>query len=104
MSTKSHSKRKPTTSKIKAVQAFEFVINKAREFQIVNEWTQQTLERLNELRKAEWPLQKAAKSFIASEAFVRPTLLSTTGEVLKAPAPPEEPEQVEDPRARDKRG
>ena len=76
----------------KAVQAFEFVINKAREFQIVNQWTQQTLERLNELRKSEWPLQKAAKRFIATDAFIRPTLLSTTGDVLKAPAPPEEPE------------
>ena len=81
----------------KAVQAFEFVINKAREFQIVNQWTQQTLERLNELRKAEWPLQKAAKRFIATEAFIRPTLLSTTGDVLKAPAPPEEPEPEPEP-------
>jgi len=76
----------------KAVQAFEFVINKAREFQIVNQWTQQTLERLNELRKAEWPLQKAAKRFVAESAFSRPSLLDTSGEVLKAPEPEPEPE------------
>ena len=40
----------------KAVQAFEFVINKAREFQIVNQWTQKP-KRLNETNKTEWPLQ-----------------------------------------------
>ena len=76
----------------KAVQAFEFVINKAREFQIVNEWTQQTLERLNELRKSEWPLQKSAKSFVSTTAFIRPSLLTASGEVLKAPEPVEEPQ------------
>ncbi len=48
----------------KAVLAFEITVNKAREFQIVNEWSERTLVQLNRLRREIWPLQKEAKSFI----------------------------------------
>ena len=48
----------------KAVQAYETTINKARELQVINAWTKQTLVALNKLRRAQYPLQKDAMTFV----------------------------------------
>lgn len=60
---------KASAAEDKAVSAFETTVNRAKEFQVANTWTKQTLVALNKLRRAQWPLQKDAKVFVDSLAI-----------------------------------
>jgi hypothetical protein len=72
----------------KAVQAYETTINKAREFQVANAWTKQTLQALNKLRRAEWPLQKDAKVYVDEVAIGPPPPIGAERQaVADAPTP-----------------
>ncbi len=64
----------------KAVQAFETTVEKGREFQVVNTWTQKTLVSLNKLRKSMWPLQKDAKVFVDLRVVATPRYTDAKGE------------------------
>ncbi|MBT6432931.1 MAG: tetratricopeptide repeat protein, partial [Deltaproteobacteria bacterium] len=70
-----------------AVQQYESVIERSREYQIANKWTKSTLVALNELRKSEWPLQKDAKRYVEPIAFGTPGLVSLDGTNYTPPAP-----------------
>ena len=75
----------------KAVEAFETTITRARELQVINEWTKQTLVALNKLRRGEWPLQKDAKIFVDTVAVAPPPLRGSDGErVVQSTLPPAE--------------
>jgi len=60
----------------KAVMAFETTVTRAREFQVANRWTKQTLLALNKLRAKSWPIQKDAKDFIDVFALGLPPQLN----------------------------
>lgn len=62
----------------KAVSHFERTIKKARQNNIVNEWTKKTLESLNEYRPSKYPLYKEARK--APEMSVRAGLPLETKE------------------------
>nr|ADI21625.1 hypothetical protein [uncultured myxobacterium HF0130_06F04] len=83
-----------------AVQQYEQVIERSREYQIANEWTDATLVALNKLRKAEWPLQKPAKDYIEDVGYSSPRLLTNDG-ALYEPPPPPEPELIVEPEQTD---
>ena len=72
---------KASAAEDKAVQAYETTVNRAKEFQVANTWTKQTLVALNKLRRAEWPLQKDAKVFVDTLAIGVP-------QVIAPPSPP----------------
>ena len=78
-----------------AVQQYEAVIERSREYQIANQWTKATLVALNELRKSEWPLQKDAKRYVEPIAFGTPGLMAQDGTNYVPPAP-KEPEVEEE--------
>ena len=71
----------------KAVQAFETTVQKAREFQMVNKWTKQTLVALNRLRRSLWPLQKDAKFFLDTMAPGPAPVVDLKGVALKLGVP-----------------
>ena len=75
----------------KAVQAYETTINRAREFQVANTWTQETLVALNKLRRKAWPLQKDAKFYVEDVVVSAPPLVDLKGGAL----PVEKPKPVE---------
>ncbi|MBI5511208.1 MAG: tetratricopeptide repeat protein [Deltaproteobacteria bacterium] len=84
---------KAGTVEDKAVQAYETTINRAREFQVANTWTKQTLVALNKLRRKAWPLQKDAKSYVEEVVVGPPPTVDLQGAVVApvraAPAPKE---------------
>ncbi len=93
---------KAATVEDKAVSAYEKVIEKAREFQVANQWTKQTLMALNKLRRKAWPLQKDAKSFVEETVVSLPPAMSLAGDKAfaptaapSAPAAPEVPVDAE---------
>jgi len=71
----------------KAVEAYERTINYAREFQVVNTWTKQTLLALNKMRGSKWPLDKEGKSFVDVVAIAPPPILGDHGQAVAVAAP-----------------
>jgi cellulose synthase operon protein C len=71
----------------KAVGAYEKVIEKAREFQVANSWTKQTLVALNKLRRKAWPLQKDAKFYVEELVVAAPSVVDEKGGALVPPKP-----------------
>jgi hypothetical protein len=69
----------------KAVAALETTVTKSREFQVVNEWSQEALRVLSVLRPSSWPLQKEAKTHV--DEYLNTSLLPW---VVSQPPPPEE--------------
>ncbi len=67
----------------KAVAAYETAITKARELQVANNWTKQTLVALNKLRRAQWPLQKDAKSFVDERLLSAPPVALADGRTAR---------------------
>lgn len=82
-----------------AVQQYESVIERSREYQIANKWTKATLVALNALRKSEWPLQKDAKRYVEPTAFGSPGLLNVDGTSYVPPTPEPEPEPAPEAEA-----
>ncbi|MEZ4272874.1 MAG: tetratricopeptide repeat protein [Myxococcota bacterium] len=88
---------KAATLEDKAVERYEVAVEKGREFQVVNDWTKQTLVALNKLRRKQWPLQKEAKRFADAQAVALPPSVGDARLSLVAPpaaesvAPPEDP-------------
>ncbi len=80
-----------------AVQQYEQVIERSREYQIANDWTQETLVALNKLRKAEWPLQKDAKDYLDDTGYDAPRLITHDGKLYEPPPPPEPEPVIEEP-------
>jgi len=80
---------KAGTVEDKAVQAYETTINRARELQVANTWTQQTLVALNKLRRKAWPLQKDAKSYVEDMVVSSPPAVNLDGSSIKPPVPAE---------------
>jgi cellulose synthase operon protein C len=76
----------------KAVEAFETTLNKAREFQVANDWTKKTLLALNKLRAKLWPLQKDAKRYLDPDAPDLPPVFDASGSAIGLPK--EEPPVV----------
>lgn len=82
----------------KAVQAFETTIQKAREFQVVNTWTKQTLVELNRLRRSDWPLQKDAKTFVDAVTIAPPPLVGDNADADAAAVNADEGEAAPEAR------
>ncbi|MBC7794660.1 MAG: tetratricopeptide repeat protein, partial [Clostridia bacterium] len=72
-----------STVEDKAVVAYETAITRARELQVVNTWTKQTLVALNKLRRAQWPLQKDAKLYVDDRAVSKPPVVLADGKAAR---------------------
>ncbi len=79
----------------KAVLAYEKTVGEARNLQVANAWTQRALVALNKLRRASWPLQKEAKSFIDEVTLSPPGLSGVEG----TPATPAQTPAPAEPQA-----
>lgn len=75
---------KATNAEDKAVAAYETTIGKARELQVANVWTKQTLLALNKLRRKQWPLQKDALYYVDEQIVAVPSLIDNEGKTLTA--------------------
>lgn len=72
-----------STVEDKAVVAYETAITRARELQVVNTWTKQTLVQLNKLRRAQWPLQKDAKLYVDERVVSAPPVVLADGKAAR---------------------
>lgn len=80
----------------KAVAAYETAITRARELQVANTWTKQTLVALNKLRRAQWPLQKDAKTYVDNRALATPPVALADGRTARpSPDRPKEEEKAQ---------
>ncbi|MEE2959909.1 MAG: tetratricopeptide repeat protein [Myxococcota bacterium] len=89
-----------------AVQAYEQVIFRGREYQIANKWTKETLIALNKLRREEWPLQKDAQKVESLASYGGGLYLGLDGKgVVDAPSlESEKPESINESAAADLEG
>lgn len=72
----------------KAVESYSATLQEARKNRISNDWTRRTLEALNRFRPKEYPVLKAPKDAIASEALYAEGLVSSVDGPQVAAEPP----------------
>ena len=67
----------------KAVAAYELTVERAKEFQIANEWTRKNLHALNKLRPDEWPIHRDVELLWDSNAVETPQIVDWNGDDIK---------------------